>query len=154
MESLDPPPPVGLWIDPWRDLDLLVKLGGALGVSTRKMDASEPRLAVRRVQLWMRQHFTIPARHVGAQVCWALVEGMSPEAGARMAEGAARHLGLKAGYLGYFRIAMRSRRDGDRYAANLLNLIPVEQWPSLRTQALFVSRTTVQIYDEIETANR
>src|SRR5688572_29286649 len=39
MVSLSPPPPVGVWLDPWRDLDLLLQLGAALGISRSEMAA-------------------------------------------------------------------------------------------------------------------
>ena len=80
--SLSPPPPVGVWVDPWRDLELLLELGGALGISPRELRSCEPNLIARGVQLWLRHHLTDPRRHVAAQISWAMVEAMSPEAGA------------------------------------------------------------------------
>ena len=71
LASLSPPPPVGVWLDPWRDLDLLLELGAALGISRSEMAASEPNLVARGLQLWFRDRLTTPSRHIAAQTCWA-----------------------------------------------------------------------------------
>jgi pyrroloquinoline quinone (PQQ) biosynthesis protein C len=146
LASLSPPPPVGIWLDPWRDLYQLLELGAALGISHRDMAASEPNLVAHGLQLWFRTRLTTPSLYTAAQACWALVETMSFEAGSSFAGGAARHLGLKKGQLNYFNIGMRSRQGGARYAAALLSQIPTEDWPSVRTQTLLVSRAMNELY--------
>jgi pyrroloquinoline quinone (PQQ) biosynthesis protein C len=146
LASLSPSPPVGIWLDPWHDLDLLLELGAALGVSHRDMAASEPNLVARGLQLWFRTRLTTPSLHIAAQTCWALVEAMSPETGVSLADGAGRHFGCKGRQVDYFRIGMKSRQRGDRYAANLLSRIPAEDWPSIRAQTLLVSRTMNELY--------
>jgi len=108
--SLSPPPPVGIWIDPWRDLELLLELGGALGIGPHEMRASEPNLVARGVQLWLHHHLTNPSSHAAAQISWAMVEAMSPETGSALAEGAERHFALGRMPLEYFRIGMKSRQ--------------------------------------------
>ncbi len=153
LESLSPPPPVGVWTDPWRDIDLLFHLGCALGTPRHELAMSRPNLATRSVQIWLRQHLTIRSRHIPAQVCWALVEAMSPETGASLAEGSVRHLGLQAKHLGYFKIGMTSRQRADKYAANLLTQIAIEDWGLVREQTLMISRLMVRLYDSIADAS-
>jgi pyrroloquinoline quinone (PQQ) biosynthesis protein C len=143
------PPPVGIWIDPWHDLDLLFQLGGALGIEQPALAISEPNLVTRGVQIWLRQCLTPRSRHIAAQVCWALVEAMSPETGGYLAEGAAKHYGLKANQLQYFRIGMKSRRRADKYAANLLTRIAADDWESVQEQTLLVSRMMFRLYESI-----
>src|SRR2546423_1015129 len=116
------------WTDPWRDMDQLVELASALGIGPPETPRSETNPATRAVQLWLRQNLTNRPQHIAAQICWALVEAMSPETGAHLAEGAARHFGLKAKQLEYFQIGMKSRRRADRYAANLLTQIAMDDW--------------------------
>jgi pyrroloquinoline quinone (PQQ) biosynthesis protein C len=144
--SLNPPPSVGVWLDPWRDLDLLVQLGRALGLSKREMKTSQPNLAARAIQIWLRHHLTDRSRHMAAQACWALVEAMAPEAGAKLADGAGRNFGLEARHRGYFRVGMKSRKAGYRYAEALLNQIPRDGWPWVEAQTLLVSRLAAQLY--------
>jgi pyrroloquinoline quinone (PQQ) biosynthesis protein C len=147
--SLTPPPPVGVWLDPWSDLELLFDLGGALGISPRELRSSEPGLAARGIQIWLGHHLSNPSRHIAAQACWALAESMSPEAGANLADGAKEHFGLKSRQLRYFRNAMKSRQHGDRYAATLLDQIPLANWPAIHSQAMLVSGLLADLYGSI-----
>lgn len=149
LRAMCPPPPAGVWTDPWRDMDQLTELAGALGIEPAVMAKSETNPVTRAVQIWLRQNLTNRSEHVAAQVCWALVEAMSPETGAGLAEGAARHFGLKATALDYFRIGMKSRRRADRYAANLLTRIDRDDWGLIEEKTLLVSRLMVQLYDSV-----
>ena len=149
LQSMNPQPPVGIWIDPWRDLELLVKLGGALGIERRDMKILEPNLVTRRVQVWLQHRLTTRSRHIAAQVCWALMEAMSPETGVYLAQGTAKHFGLKSKQLEYFRIGMRSRRRADQYSANLLTRIAVSRWDSVQEEALLLSRLMFQLYESV-----
>jgi pyrroloquinoline quinone (PQQ) biosynthesis protein C len=149
LKSLNPPPPVGIWIDPWRDLDQLIQLGGALGVKRRDMEILEPNLETRGIQLWLQWRLMARHRHITAQVCWALMEAMSPETGTLLGKGATKHFGLKPKQLGYFRIGMRSRRSADKYAANLLTRVPLSRWNAVRKDALLVSRLMFQLYESV-----
>jgi hypothetical protein len=149
LRSMCPPPPVGLWTDPWRDMEQLIELAGALGVGPVEMERLATNPATRAVQVWLRQNLTDPSRHIPAQVCWALVEAMSPETGTHLDGGAAKHLGVKAKHLGYFRIGMRSRRSADRYAANLLTRIAMKEWCVVQEKTLLLSRLMIQLYDSI-----
>ena len=92
LRSMCPPPPAGIWTDPWREMDQLAELAGALGIGPLEMSKPSTNPATRAVQIWLRQNLTIRSQHVAAQVCWALVEAMSPETGACLAAGAAKHL--------------------------------------------------------------
>jgi pyrroloquinoline quinone (PQQ) biosynthesis protein C len=130
-------------------MEQLVELGGALGIVPMKMAMSRPDPATRAVQVWLRHHLANRSLHIAAQVSKALVEAMSPETGTYLAEGAARHLGLKATQLGYLKIGMKSRQRGDRYAANLLTQIAMDAWHSVEEQTLQVNRLMVRIYDGI-----
>lgn len=147
LRAMCPPPPVGVWTDPWRDMDQLTELAGALGIEPAVMASSGTNPATHAVQIWLRKNLTNRSEHVAAQVCWALVEAMNPETGAYLAEGAARHFGLKATPLEYFKIGMKSRRRGDRYAANLLTRIDMDDWCLIQEKTLLVSRLMVQLYD-------
>jgi hypothetical protein len=149
LRTMWPPPPVGVWTDPWRDLDQLVALAGALPGGALDTDWPTANPTARAVQFWLRRNLGNRSQHIVAQACWALVEAMSPEAGACLAEGAALHAGLKRKSLTYFRIGMGSRRSADRYAANLLTEIPTLEWPSVQAQALTVSRLMVQLYESV-----
>src|SRR5438105_2304288 len=146
LRSMSPPPPVGVWTDPWGDMTQLVELAGALGIGPREMAISQPHPATRAVQIWLREHLSNRALHIGAQACWALVEAMSPEAWAHLAEGSLRHFGLTAKQLGYFKIRMKSRTRADRYAANLLTQIAMDDWCSVQETTLLVSRLMVRLY--------
>jgi hypothetical protein len=152
LQSLNPPPPVGVWLDPWRDLEMLARLARALGIPQGSLVASTPCVDARVLQSWFQHELTAPSRHIRAQACWALVEAMNPEVGACLAEGAARHLGLKPWDLGYLKIGMKSRSGADRYAARLLRQIPTWEWPSIRLQTLQVSRLMCRLYDSVVVA--
>jgi len=149
LRAMCPPPPVGVWTDPWRDMDQLAELAGALGIEVAAMASSGTNPAARAVQIWLRQNLTNRSEHVAAQVCWALVEAMNPETGAHLAEGAAWHFRLKATSLEYFKIGMKSRRRADRYAANLLTRIDRNDWCLIQEKTLLVSRLMVQLYDSV-----
>ena len=149
LRSMCPPPPAGIWTDPWREMDQLVELAGALGIGPPEMAKSGTNPATRAVQIWLRQNLTNRSQHIAAQVCWALVEAMSPETGACLAAGVAKHFGLNNNHLGYFKMGMRSRQRADRYAANLLTRIETDDWRVVQEQTLLVSRLMVQLYDSI-----
>jgi hypothetical protein len=83
---------------------------------------------------------------MAAQACWALVEAMAPEAGAKLADGAGRNFGLEARHRGYFRVGMKSRKAGYRYAEAILNQIPRDGWPWVEAQTLLLSRLAAQLY--------
>jgi hypothetical protein len=146
LRSMCPPPPVGVWSDPWRDMAQLIELAGGLGVGPPEMASPRTNRATRAVQIWLRHNLTNRSQHIAAQVCWALVEAMSPEAAACLAEGAVRHFDLKAKALAYFKIGMISRRRSDRYAANLLTRIAMDDWRVVQEKTLLVSRLMVQLY--------
>ena len=102
LRAMCPPPPAGVWTDPWRDMEQLTELAAALGMEPAGMASSGTNPATRAVQIWLTQNLTNRSEHVAAQVCWALVEAMNPETGTYLAEGAARHYGLKASAAGIF----------------------------------------------------
>ena len=147
--SLSPPPPVGVWLDPWRDLEMLAQLARALGVTQGSLAASTPSVDARVLQSWFHLVLTPRSHHIRAQVCWALVEAMNPEVGACLAEGATRYFGLKLKDLAYLKMGMKSRRGADRYAARLLSQIPTPEWPSIRFQTLQVSGLMARVYDSL-----
>jgi pyrroloquinoline quinone (PQQ) biosynthesis protein C len=149
LRAMCPPPPAGVWTDPWRDMDQLAELAGALGIEMSALENSQTNPATRAVQIWLRQNLTNRSEHVAAQVCWALVEAMTPESGAYLAEGTARHFGLKAAALEYLKSGMKSRRRADRYAASLLTEINKEDWPLIAEKTLMVSRLMAQVYDSL-----
>ena len=149
LRAMCPPPPAGVWTDPWRDMDQLAQLAGALGIDTAAMENTGTSPATRAVQIWLRQNLTNRSEHVAAQVCWALVEAMNPESGAYLSEGAARHFGLKAAGLEYFKIGMKSRRRADRYAASLLTEIDRDDWCLILEKTLLLSRLMVQLHDSL-----
>ena len=149
LRAMCPPPPVGVWTDPWRDMGQLSELAAGLGMAPAGMANSGTNPATRAVQIWLTQNLTNRSEHVAAQVCWALVEAMNPETGACLAEGAARHFGLKGAALEYFKIGMKSRRRADRYAGNLLTRIDEDDWRLILEKTLLVSRLMVQLYDSV-----
>jgi hypothetical protein len=126
---------------------MLARLARALGIPQGSLAASTPSVDARVLQSWFHHDLTAPSRHIRAQACWALVEAMNPEVGACLADGAARHFGLKLRDLGYLKISMKSRRGADLYAARLLGQIPIQDWPSIRLLTLQVSRWTARLYD-------
>lgn len=149
LRVMCPPPPAGVWTDPWRDMDQLAELAGALGIEMAALEDSVTNPATRAVQIWLRQNLTNRSEHVAAQVCWALAEAMSPEVGVYLAGGAARHFGLKASALDYLRIGMKSRRRADRYAASLLTEVNKDDWRLIEEKTLLVSRLMAQLYDSL-----
>ena len=149
LRSMNPPPPVGIWIDPWRELDLLLQLGSALGVERRDMEILDPNFVTRNMQVWLRGRLTVRSRHITAQVCWALMEAMAPEAGTYLVEGATKHFRLSSKQLGYFSFGMRSRRRADRYAANLLTRLALAEWRAVQEETLLVSRLMCQLYESV-----
>ena len=89
LRAMCPPPPVGVWTDPWRDMEQLTERTAALGMEPAGMASSGTNPANRAVQIWLRQNLTNRSEHVAAQVCWALVEAMNPETGTYLAAGGA-----------------------------------------------------------------
>ena len=149
LTSLRPPPRVGVWLDPWLEIDLLLQLGEALGIRRSEMAVADPNIHIRGIQLWLRQHLADPSLHVAGQVCWALHEAMSPEAGALLMEGANRHFGLKASQLEYFKSGMKSRKHADKYAATLLTQFARKDWASVQEQTLVISRLMEGLYSSV-----
>jgi pyrroloquinoline quinone (PQQ) biosynthesis protein C len=128
---------------------MLIQLGNALGLTKATMANSEANPATRSVKEWMRKHIIAPDKSDKAQICMALVEGMSPEAGAYLAEGAEEHYGLRADQIQYFTLRMRSKHDAGKDAAQMLSQLPIEQWDFVRDEALIVSRLVDQMYNSV-----
>lgn len=148
LESVNPQTATEPPLNARRDLRLLIQLGEALGVSEHVMAASEPYAAARSVEAWMRQHLAA-SKDSGGQICWALVEAMSPETGDFLAEGFERHFEVRGEQIRYLTLGMKSNLGVDQYAAEKLINMPMDEWDSLQKQTLLLSRLLVQLYNSV-----
>jgi pyrroloquinoline quinone (PQQ) biosynthesis protein C len=147
LESLGSQPPESLLPNARRDLDLLLQLGEALGVTQPAMLVSQKNAAAQSVEEWMQEHIAVPNDTLVGLICWTLVEAMSPDVADCLAEGVERHFGLDDEQIEYFTIGMKSKLRADEYAIEMLSRTATDRWDSFRTNALVISRLVVRLYD-------
>jgi len=132
-----------------RDLRLLILLGEALGVSRLKMLSGEANQTTRKIQEWTKDHVSVRDTFLIAQVCVELLESMSPDVAAYLADGSKRHYGLSSEQIRYFTVRVGTKRVRDKHAAELLTLLPEEKWNYIRQETLSQNRLLHAMYNSI-----